>query len=163
MTKRIIALLFAVIIPATLIFTGCGSKKALTPQEYYDGILDAYREYSATMKELSPILAAATSLEEVSKYSAASKEICGRADKALLKFKDLVPPSKYADQHKKLVKAIDNERDFVKAAEKLLTAETLSDLTSANAELQAIDSAPQDQTFAGVLLQLIKDLKAELG
>lgn len=161
--KRLIALLLVVIIPAALLFTGCGSKKQLTVQEYYDGLVNTYKEYSSVMKELSPIITGATSVEAVSANSAKAKEICGRADKALLKFKDLEPPSKYADQHKKLVKAIDNERGFVKAAEKLLTAKTLNDITSANAELKAFDSAPQDQQFATIFLQLIKDLKAELG
>lgn len=162
MTKRILALIIAVIIPAALIFTGCGSKKQLTPQEYYDGLLDAYKDYSAAIKELSPILSTATSLDEVKKNSASAKEICKRADKALLKIKDLEPPSKYSDQHKKLLKAVDNERDFVKAAEKLLTANSLDDLMSASNELEAIDNIQQDQQFAGVFLQLIKDLTNDL-
>lgn len=164
MTKRIIALLIAVIIPVTLIFSGCGSsKKEMTPKEYYDGILEAYKEYSAAIKELAPLIKTAKSLESVAAVSASAKDICGRADKALSKFEELTPPAKYADKHKKLIASLSEEHKLVKAAEKLLTAKTLGDITSADNELQTYNNLPQDQLFPSIMLELIKELKAEVG
>lgn len=164
MTKRFIALLIAVIIPVTLIFSGCGSsKKQLTPQEYYDAIVADYKEYSAAIKELSPLIKTAKTLDSVAAVSASAKEICGRADEALLKFEELTPPSKYADKHKKLIASLSEEHKFVKAAEKLLTAKTLDDITSADNELLAYNNLPQDQLFPSIMLELVKELKAEVG
>lgn len=157
--KRFLALLIAVIIPAALIFTGCGSKKEMTPQEYYDGILEAYKEYSAAIKELAPLVETAKDLESVKAVSESAKDVCGRADKALTKFEDLNPPAKYADKHKKLITSLEEEHKFVKAAEKLLTATTLDDITSANSELAACNS----ELFPTTMLELIKELKAEVG
>lgn len=161
--KRLIALLLVVIIPAALIFTGCASKKEMTPQEYYDGILEAYKEYGSAIKELAPIIETAKDLDSVAAVSESAKDICGRADKALTKFEDLTPPSKYADKHKKLIAALEEEHKFVKAAEKLLTAKTLDDITSANDDLQAYANLPQDQLFPVIMLDLVMELKAEIG
>lgn len=165
--KRIIALLLAVIIPAALLFTGCGSKKQLTPQEYYDGLVNTYKEYSSAIKELEPLIVKAKDLNSVKTVSASAKDICGRADKALTKFEKFNPPSKYADKHRKLIASLAEERKFVKAAEKLLTAKTLGDITSANSELDAFletyNNAPLEQLLPGIMLELVKELKADIG
>lgn len=161
MTKRMTALLLAVIIPITLLLAGCGSKQ-LTAQEYFDELGACYKEYSAAFKELSPLIDAAKDVASAKSNSAKAKDICSRVDKALTKFEKLNPPSQFSAQHKKLVASIANERKFVKAAEKLFTADTLDGLLSARNELQATENIPADQQFLSIFLQLIKDVKSAL-
>ncbi len=161
MTKQVTALLIAVILPITLLFSGCGSKQ-LTEQEYFDELSACYKEYSAAFKELSPIIEAAKDVASAKSNSSKAKEICGRVDKALSKFEKLNPPSQFSAQHKKLVASIANERKFVKAAENLFTADTLDGLLSATQELQATQNVPEDQQFLSIFLQHIKDVKSAL-
>lgn len=160
MTKRITALLIAVIIPFTVLFTGCSSKQ-LTPKEYYDELYATFKEYAADLKEVSAMQAKATTLAEVQAQLGKAKEICGKAGKTLDKFGKMKPPSQFADKHKKLLSAVDLEKKFINAAEKVFNSKSIDELAKYTKEAEAVfDNVPSDQQFAAVFMNLLLEVKA---
>lgn len=77
--------------------------------------------------------------------------------------KELVAANEQGGAPQMLSYARQNKPRATEAAKKLLTATTLDDITSANNELLAYNDLPQDQLFPSILLELIKELKAEVG
>lgn len=160
MTKRITALLIAVIIPIMTIFTGCSSKP-LTPKEYYDELYTAFKEYVAELKEVTTLQTNVKTIEDVQTQLSKAKDICTNAEKALDKFSRLNPPEQFADKHKKLLTAVDTEKKLIKAMGKVFTAKSLSDLAQFTKDVQAVTSGvPTDQQFAAVFKDLILEVKA---
>lgn len=162
MTKRITALLIAVIIPFTVIFTGCGSKQ-LTTKEYYDELYATFKEYVADLKEVSTMQAKATTLAEVQSQLGKAKDICGKAGKTLDKFVKMKPPSQFADKHKKLLSAVDLEKKFVNTVEKAFSSKSADELAKYTKEAEAVfDNIPSEQQFAAVFKDLLLEVKGAL-
>ena len=162
MTKRIAALLIAVIIPITLIFTGCGSTQ-LTTQEYYDQLYADFKEYVADLKEVSEIQTSAPSVSTLQSQKEKAEEICEKAEKTLDKFTKMNPPSQFADKHKKLVSAVELEKKFVKATAKIFTAGSESELLEYTNEAEKIfDGISEEQQFATIFMELFLEVKSEL-
>lgn len=162
MTKRITALLIAVIIPFTVILTGCGSKQ-LTPKEYYDELYATFKEYAADLKEVSALREKSKNLAEVQAQLSKAKELCGKAGKTLDKFGKMKPPSQFADKHKKLLAAVDLEKNFVNTVEKAFSSKSVDELAKYTKEAEAVfDNVPSDQQFPAVFMDLLLEVKAAL-
>lgn len=157
MTKRIAILLIAVILPITLVFTGCGSDKP-TATEYRDELRNNLQAYTEPMKELSQLADESDTVEKVQANQSKAKEACKKAGKILDNFEKITPPDRFADKHQNLISAIDSERKFLKAAEKLFAAKTSDDVESATNELTAIQNIPSDQQFLSVFTKLISEV-----
>lgn len=157
MTKRIATLLIAVILPITLVFTGCGSDKP-TVTEYRDELRDNLKAYTEPIKELSQLADESDTVEKVQANQSKAKEACEEAGKVLDNFEKITPPDQFADKHKNLISTIDSERKFLKASEKLFAAKTSDDIESANKELAAVQNIPSDQQFLIVFSKLISEV-----
>lgn len=161
MTKRIVSLFIALVIPMAFMFTGCkGGGKPLTIQEYLDTLTADVKDYTAAAKELSAIDSTTFTDQAVKARHDKAKDVCGKMSKALDKFADITPPQDYSEKHKTLLKAVEEERKFVKATEKLLTSTDIADVEAAKNELETIYNLPTEQNFAAVALDIIKELKA---
>lgn len=160
MTKRIVSLLIALIIPMALILSGCKNSKPLTKEEYVDALAADFKEYAAAAKELVAIDSKTFTNEAVKARRSKVKDACGKMEKALDKFADINPPAEFSQKHKTLLEAVGNERKFVKASEKLLTSTNVADVEAAKNELEAIDNLPTAQTLGSIVLALVKELKA---
>lgn len=160
MTKRIVSLIIALVIPVAFMLSGCKVGKPLTEQEYLDTLVADIKEYSAVAKELGGIDSVTFTDQAVKARQDKAKDVCGKMEKALDKFADINPPQNYSEKHKNLLTAVENERKFVKASEKLLTSTDIADIEAAKNELTTIYNLPTEQTFASVGLALVRDLKA---
>lgn len=159
MTKRITALLIAVAVPMALLFTGCG--KQLTEREYYDDLYAYFNEYVEALNEIETVRANVTSSQEIMLEQTKASEICEKAEKALDKFEKMNPPDGFAEKHKTLLAAVELEKKFVSASEKVLTAKTPFELDKFSGEAAMIFAGvPEDRQFAPVLAGLLSDLKA---
>lgn len=160
MTKRITALLVAVIVPIMLIFTGCGSKQ-LTVKEYYDELYADYKQYVADLKEITTLQTDAKTIAAVQSQLKKATEICEKAEKTLDKFADINPPSEFADKHKKLLSAVELEKKFLKATAKVFTAKNENELVQYTKDVEAVfNGTPTDKQFASVFMDLILEAKA---
>lgn len=162
MTKRISALLIAVLLPIALIFTGCGTR--LTEQEYYDELYADLKEYAAALNEIETVRADAPSSQEKMLEQTKASEICQRAEQALDKFNKLNPPESFADKHKKLLTAVRYEKDFVKASQKVLSARTPFEYEEYSIEAALIFAdVPEEQQLISVMSSLLSELRAAAG
>lgn len=162
MTKRIAALLVAVLLPITLIFTGCG--KRLTEQEYSDELYVNFKEYLAALQEIETIQADVSSSQEIMLEQTKATEICQNAENVLKKFDKMNPPQRFADKHKTLLTAVEYEKKFVRAAQKVLTARTPSELEQYSTETAMVFAGvPEEQQFAAVFLELFREVQSALG
>lgn len=146
MTKRIISLLIALVIPMALMLSGCKSSKPLTKEEYLDALTADYKEYSAAAKELTAIDSDTFTEQAVKARQEKAKDVCGKMEKALDKFGDINPPADYSKKHKTLLTAVEQEKKFVNASEKPLTSTNFDDINSAKNELVTIYNLPTEQT-----------------
>lgn len=160
LTKRFIALLIAALIPITLIFTGCG--KRLTASEYYDELYADLKEYAAALIEIENVQVDVTSSQEKMLEQTKATEICENAEKVLEKFDEINPPEQFAEKHKAFLSAVELEKKFVRASEKVLTARTPFELEQYSNEAAAVFAGvPEERQFAAVLSDLLSDVKAE--
>ena len=162
MTKRIAALLVAVLFPITLIFTGCG--KQLTEQEYFDGLYANFKEYLAAMEEIETVQTDVSSSQEIMLEQTKATEICKKAEQALDKFNKLNPPDSFADKHKTLLSAVELEKEFVRAAQKVLTARTPAEYEQYSLEASMVFAdIPVEQQFAAVFAELLLEVQSAVG
>lgn len=73
MTKRIVSLLIAIVLPITLLFTGC--RKQLTEEEYLGQVKEAYEEYAAALEEFESVRADVGSSQEIMEEQTKATEI----------------------------------------------------------------------------------------
>ena len=159
MTKRVTVLLAALLLPITLIFTGCGAR--LTEQEYFDGLYANFKEYLAAMEEIGNVQTDVSSSQEIMLEQTKATEVCKKAEKALEKFNKLNPPSQFDDKHKKLLTAVELEKDFVRAAQKVLTARTPAEYEQYSIEASMVFAdVPAEQQFAAVFAELLLEVRA---
>lgn len=160
-SKRIAVLILTVLLPIMLIVTGCGQKKELTTQEYYDQLYDNFKQYIADLQEIDGIQTSVSTVNELQDQLQKATEICEKAEKTLDNFIKMAPPSRFADKHKTLVSAVELEKKFVKAAQKIFTAKTADELEQYKNEAESIFAdVPNEQQFTGVLAKLLPEVKA---
>ena len=162
MTKRIAALLIAVLLPITLIFSGCG--KRLTEQEYYDELYAGFKEYAAALEEIETVRADVGSSQEKMLELTKAAEICEKAETALEKFNKINPPDSFAEKHKTLLTAVGYEKEFVKASRKVLAARTPFEYEEYSIEAAMVFAGvPEEQQFAAVFLELFLEVQSAVG
>ena len=145
MTKRITALLVAVLLPITLIFTGCGSKE-LTLQEYRDQLYDNFTQYLETLREISSVQADVSTVEELRERQKEAGQLCRNAGMILNLYKEMTPPSQFADKHKKLMTAVELEKGFIQTVEKLFNASSADELSKYKKEAETyFNGTPEKQ------------------
>ena len=162
MTKRFTALLIAVLLPITLIFTGCGTR--LTEQEYYDELYAGFKEYAEALEEIETVQADVGSSQEKMLELTKAAEICEKAEIALEKFNKINPPAGFAEKHKTLLTAVGYEKEFVKASRKVLAARTPFEYEEYSIEAAMIFAdVPEEQQLIAVMSSLLSEVKAAAG
>ena len=163
MTKRITALLIAVLLPITFILSGCGSKE-LTPQEYRDQMYDNFTQYLETLREISGVQAEVSTVEELRERQKEAGQLCRNAEMILNLYKEMTPPSQFADKHKKLLTAVESEKGFLQAVEKVFTAASADELSKNKKEADTFfDGIPEKQQFPAVFLELFLEVQSAVG
>lgn len=156
--KRITALTVAVMLPIMLIFTGCG--KRLTEQEYADGLYAVFKEYLVALEEIENVRSDVSSSQEIMLEQTKATEICQNAEKVLKKFDKMNPPEKFSDKHKTLLAAVEYEKEFVRASQKVLTARTPFEYEQYSIEAAMVFAGvPEEQQFGAVLTDIILEIK----
>lgn len=159
MTKRIVSLLLAAVLPLILL-CGCSGNR-LTVREYGNELYRCWGEFlNATM--------------EWTKYAPENypfngenikglKDTVSRRENALDDIAKINPPEKYAERHKELVKSLDYEYKWNKAALKLIDAKSAEDADKLENNIaEIVNSIPEGESLPSVYLFLYKDLKEEL-
>lgn len=160
MIKRIAAVFLA----AMMIFALGGCGKALSEREYFDALSAGFDEYIAALNEMETIRADVTSSQEIMEEHTKATEICERARAALKKLSSPKPPAKFAAQHKKLLTALEMEREYVDAVHKVLTARTPDEMYDYTGEVQnVLMKLPEDKQLGAVYKELITEVKNSLG
>lgn len=159
MTKRIVTLLLAAVMPLILL-CGC-SGDGLTVREYGDELsrcwgefLNATVEWTKYAPEYYPF-----GDEDIKGL----KDTVSRREKALDDIAKINPPEKYAERHKELVKSLDYEYKWNKAALKLIDAKSAEDADKLGNDIaEIVNSIPEGESLPSVYMFLYKDLKEEL-
>lgn len=161
MTKRITALVLAVILPITLVFTSCGKAKGpqLNAQEYWNQSDKLVRSFVSNTTDASMLFMEWRfgNAEDIAKL----KELIENREAALDGLETLNPPEKYKDMQKKLVKSIKYERDWDKAALKYETAKTDKDLDKIGAKFQKIVGDTNKEYLPSVYVEITRSLNKE--
>lgn len=175
MIKRIIALLLAVIIPAALLFTGCGKQPAetvievtpvefapegtqLTVVEYREELNVLMRDYVVLLNDV-PLDEENDTVAKLKPHWEEARESCRRCNEALDKFGTINPPEKLMEKHKKLLVGVNNEKEYVAAMERFLTARNNKALKRYSEELEKLVDRPEEETLPAMYLELCKELK----
>lgn len=153
MTKRVVSLILAVILPITL-FTGC--KKRLSEEEYLGQVKAAYEEYAAALEEFESVRADVSASQEIMEEHTKAVEICDRAETTLKKFAKLYPPEELSEQHEELIDAAELEQKFIYAQRKVLSARTPDELSTYISEYEAVFSGvPEERQLPAVIRELL--------
>ena len=161
MTKRITAMMTAVVIIITLMLSGCG--KQLSMQDYYDQLGANFKEYVAATKDFSSIQTNVTTAAQAEQEKSKAQELCKKAETVLDKFAKMQPPSKYSEKHNELIKSIELEKKFWEASAKIFTAKTDSEISQYTSDAEAVfDGTPSEKQFALLYKDLYLSVKAEL-
>lgn len=156
MTKRIIALLLAVIIPAALIFTGCGSR--LSESEYRDALWENFKEYAAALEEFEAVQADVSSSQEKMLEQTKATEICEEAEEILERFKKLNPPKSLSEKHKELVSAAELELKYIRVLKTVLSARTPAEREEyINEAAQVFSGVPEEKQLPAVLSGIVAE------
>ena len=115
MTKRITALFLLL---AVLLIGGCNISQKLTAAEYKDELMSGYEEFMASRIKIAEIMIDAEQGNRISLGSSEFEGACKDLENSMKRFEKMNPPDNYKDKHKKLVKSLDDYRDWLKAAKK---------------------------------------------
>lgn len=163
MTKRITALLIAVLLPITFIFTGCGSKE-LTLQEYKDQLYDDFTQYLSSLEEINDVKTDVSTLAELQEQKSKAVSLCRKAKTILSLYTAMTPPAQFADKHKKLNAAVELEKGFVQSVEDIFNSTSADELSKNTKKSEAyFDGTPEEQQFGAVFMELFLDVNSALG
>lgn len=141
MTKRIVALIIAAIIPISLL-GGCSKGKPLTIQEYYTESKRCWTEFISATRDWSKLAF------ETDPKSEDMHSIIARRKKALDDFAAINPPEKYKTQQENIVKSLEYEYKWNDAALKVADAKNDEDIEKAGDEISSIlSSIPDGQSL----------------
>lgn len=158
--KRYFALIVAMIIPITLLFAACGKAKPspLTEAEYSERLKTSCKAFvKATMawSKYPP---------ETAPYTDAQKEEYRKTitdrETALDEIKQLVPPKSRESFHKDILKSLDYEYEWNKAALKLIDAKDNAAADEIGSELNRIvNSIPEGKSLPSLYLDFVSGEK----
>ncbi|MCH5196856.1 MAG: hypothetical protein J1F28_09075 [Oscillospiraceae bacterium] len=152
MTKRISAIFLAFI--ALLILSGCAPK--LTAEEYKDELTSAYNEFMTAHMKISEIMYAVEQGDRTSLENSEFHDACEDMESSMERFERMNPPDNYKDKHKRMVKSLDNYRDWIKAVEKFVECTTPEEFE------KALDEANGTLDIENGFLRQYLDLFIEL-
>lgn len=176
MTKRVIALLIAVIFPITLLFAGCATAPDIeitpvkfTPEgtqlsvaEYRDALKDTYLNYVVALWEV-PLDEEHFTSENMKSDLEQVRESCRKCREALNKFGTMNPPEQYREKHIKLLDGVNNGLEYIAALEGFLTARNNAELNKYSDKLDEITERPEEQTLSGIYTELFKEVNEAAG
>lgn len=174
MTKRFVSLIIALVIPAILL-CGCSSEqnKRLSPENYRSAIESAWDKYLNSMLDLIdliPLEVNEESVKTLQENAESAEPVLKMREQSLNEFKEITPPEKYEELHKKLISAADAwEYEQLELYRKLFTVESVEELTEINETFQKHSEEVSETagefgsgtTFPAVYLQIIKELTAD--
>lgn len=157
MTKRITALLIAVLLPITFILSGCG--KRLTPEEYRDELKERVSDYCSVLTKIAfeDIKAFDKSGVEPSEF----EKHCKDFDKAIKNIEKIKYPAELVYKHELLLKAFDIERDWLEAVRELMSTKTPEEKEQATQKIQTIASS--ENTFMVRYMEILSELPRDDG
>ncbi|MCH5208114.1 MAG: hypothetical protein J1F04_04445 [Oscillospiraceae bacterium] len=120
MIRRIAAVFLA--FTALLVLSGCAPK--LTAEEYKDELTSAYNEFMTAHMKISEIMYAVEQGDRTSLENSEFNDACEDMESSVKRFEKMNPPDKYQDKHKRMIKSLDNYRDWIKAVEKFVECTT---------------------------------------
>lgn len=158
--KRYFALIVAVIIPITLLFAACGKAHSAPLSE---------AEYSERLKTSCKAFVKATMAwtayaPETAPFTDAQKEECRKTitdrENALDEIKQLVPPKSRKSFHSEMLKSLDYEYEWNKAALKLIDAKDNAAADEIGRELSRIvNSIPDGKSLPGLYAEFVTSEK----
>lgn len=174
MTKRAVSLAIVLILPIIL-FCGCSSEqqKRLTPEEYRSAMESAWDKYINSMLDLIdliPLEVDEESVKTLQENAKSAEPALKMREQSLNEFKEILPPEKYEELHKKLITAADAwEYKQLELYRKMFTVQSVEELTEISKTFEEhseeISGTASDfssgTTFPVVYLQIIKELTAD--
>ncbi len=174
MTKRAVSLAIALILPIILL-CGCSSEqnKRLSPEEYRTAMESAWDKYINSMLDLIdliPLEVNEESVKTLQENAESAEPALKMREQSLKEFKEMLPPEKYAELHKKLISAEDAwEYKQLELYRKMFTVQSAAELTEISkifeehsAEISGTASDfGSGTTFPAIYLQIIKELTAD--
>lgn len=158
--KRQVTLLIAVILPITLLLAACGKAQSAPLSE---------AEYSERLKASCKAFVKASTAwtmcaPETAPYTDNQKEECRKTitdrENALDEIKQLVPPKSRKSFHKDILKSLDYEYEWNKAALKLIDAKDNAEANEIGRELTGIvNSIPEGKSLPSLYLEFVKSEK----
>lgn len=175
MTKRAVSLAIALILPIILL-CGCTSaeqNKRLSPEEYRTAMESAWDKYLNSMLDLIdliPLEVDEESVKTLQENAESAEPVLKMREQSLNEFKEIQPPEKYEELHKKLISAADAwEYEQLELYRKMFTVQSVEELTEISKTFEEhseeISGTASDfssgTTFPIVYLQIIKELTAD--
>lgn len=174
MSKRTIALFVAMMLPIMMLLTGCGNQPAetvvvtpvefapegsqLTVAEYREELGLLMRDYVVVLNDV-PLDEENDTVAKLKPHWEESRESCRKCNELLDRFGTINPPEKLVEKHKKLLEGVNNEKEYVAAMERFLTARNNKDLKRYSEELEKLVDRPEEETLSAMYLELYKEIK----
>lgn len=157
-----------------MLLCGCSQQnKRLTPEEYRSAMESAWDKYLNSMLDLIdliPLEVNEESVKTLQENAESAEPALKMREQSLNEFKEIEPPEKYEELHKKLIAAEDAwEYEQLELYRKMFTVQSVAELTEINETFQKhteeISGAASDfgsgTTFPVIYLQIIKELTAD--
>lgn len=165
MTKRTVRLILAVIIPIILL-SGCASgEKRLTAGEYKAAVEGAWDKYINSMLdiiEITPLTVDEAALKEFAENAEKAQPALKMREQSLREFKEINPPEKYEELHKRLIAALDAwEYEQLELHRRLFEVKTLDELREITDRIAEHAENSTGDTFPMAYILVAKQLSAD--
>lgn len=165
MTKRTVRLILAVIIPIILL-SGCASgEKRLTAEEYKAAVEGAWDKYINSMLdiiEITPLTVDEAALKEFAENAEKAQPALKMREQSLREFKEINPPEKYEELHKRLIAALDAwEYEQLELHRRLFEVKTLDELREITDRIAEHAKNSTGDTFPMAYILVAKQLSAD--
>lgn len=165
MTKRTVRLILAVIIPIILL-SGCASgEKRLTAEEYKAAVEGAWDKYINSMLdiiEITPLTVDEAALKEFAENAEKAQPALKMREQSFREFKEINPPEKYEELHKRLIAALDAwEYEQLELHRRLFEVKTLDELREITDRIAEHAENSTGDTFPMAYILVAKQLSAD--
>lgn len=165
MAKRAVRLILAVIIPIMLL-SGCASgEKRLTAEEYKAAVEGAWDKYINSMLdliEITPLTVDEAALKEFAENAEKAQPALKMREQSFREFKEINPPEKYEELHKRLIAAMDAwEYEQLELHRKMFEVKTLGELREITDRIAEHAENSAGDTFPMVYILVAKQLSAD--
>lgn len=165
MTKRTVRLILAVIIPIILL-SGCASgEKRLTAEEYKAAVEGAWDKYINSMLdiiEITPLTVDEAALKEFAENAEKAQPALKMREQSFREFKEINPPEKYEELHKRLIAALDAwEYEQLELHRRLFEVKTLDELREITDRIAEHAENLTGDTFPMAYILVAKQLSAD--